>query len=73
MTQIDRFMAAMDGEWEVERYSVEANGRLRIHYVSLSDPDITWSHTPFGELVQMPKIGWRGRIGFVVNREHVDA
>ena len=69
MNTLEMFTAALDGEWRVVRYSVdEPTGRLRIHYLSMVDLSTEWTHTPFGELVNMPKIGTIGRIGFISNK-----
>lgn len=59
------FLKAMGGEWVVDRYSVDDNGKLRVHYVSVDDPRIVWTHNPHNPLSTIPKIGEKGMIGFI--------
>ncbi len=65
-----RFLAAMASEWVVDRYSVDDDGRLRVHYVCRGDPGLEWAHNPFNELVTTPKIGTVGMLGFIAREEY---
>lgn len=72
MTDLDRFLAAMDGTWTVERETIDpGTGRLRVYYRSEVNPLIVWSHTPFDEDEAAP-IGTIGRIGFQWDKRQHD-
>ena len=62
---LKEFCAAMDGEWLVERFELEGE-KVRVFYRSLTNPDVSWSHTPFS-FDDLPPVGTRGRIGFIGN------
>ncbi len=64
MSDMARFLLAMGGDWRVERYSLDEGDRLRLHYRSMVDSEVTWSHAPFGGLETIPPVGTIGRIGF---------
>ena len=57
---------AMDGEWVVERYELEDDGNLRVHYRSKDYPLVGWSHIPF-DFEAVAPVGTVGRIGFISN------
>jgi len=73
MTAFDRFLEAMAHRWVVERYSLDEEDRLHVHYRSVTDPDLTWSHRPYNPLETIPKVGTVGMIGFVAKEEHVES
>lgn len=65
-TQLVRFLEALNDQWRVDRYSVdEKTGKLVVHYVSLTFPDVEWSHMPLNPLVTVPRIGQVGMLGFI--------
>ena len=64
MTDLERFLVAMNGTWTATRETIDPDtGRLRVHYRSDVNPLIEWSHTPFDE-DESPPVGTIGRIGF---------
>ncbi len=67
---LDRFLLAMAFEWVVDRYSVDDDGRLRVHYACRGDPGLEWSHTPFNELVTTPQVGTVGMLGFIARTDY---
>jgi hypothetical protein len=66
MTNLERFCSAMDYPWLVERYELDGQDRLTVHYRSQRHMDVTWSHQPF-TFEMVPKVGTVGRIGFISN------
>ncbi len=45
MSDLDRFVECMNGEWKVVEHRID-DGRVRVFYQSVMNPLITWSHTP---------------------------
>lgn len=68
VSDLDRFTAAMNGLWSVVRYELDGD-KLRVVYRSQVNPLIEWSHTPFNDFNEIPKVGTVGRIGFAVEQE----
>lgn len=66
---LEAFMSAMAGEWIVERYSVDSNEKLRVHYISKMDNRIEWSHNPGNSLDTTPKVGDVGMLGFIGKKQ----
>ncbi len=67
MTDLDRFLAAMDGEWEVVEHKID-DGRVRVFYRSKINPLITWSHLPIPSGMCLAPVGTVGRICFTWKR-----
>jgi hypothetical protein len=58
------FCKAMDGKWEVVRHEKNNEGRITVHYRSLSNPLVEWSHNPYHPENVLP-VGTIGRMGFI--------
>lgn len=61
---MERFLAAMDGQWRVDSLLRCDDGRTAVVYRSLSDPELKWSHKAFSHSL-VPRVGTVGRIGFI--------
>lgn len=57
---------AMDGRWEVTSITTDGN-RQTVTYHSLDIPGVKWTMQPFHPELT-PRVGDRGRIGFITTQ-----
>ncbi len=63
MTQLQRFLAAMGGEWRVVRYELLDDDRVRVICQSVPDPGLEWGYCPLNpKMESLPKVGTLARI-----------
>ncbi len=58
LTEMQRMLRAMGGEWTVVRYELLDDDRVRVHLRSNIDPNLDWGYCPLTpEMERLPPVG----------------